>query len=380
MKKIIIFILILITILAALPIVGNKIIEKTLDQKIIRLESKGIEVLKKEQNSGYLNTSRHYEFIDNGNKYGIDLKYSNLPFTEDVTLDLYPLSVSKNILEDLKAKDKGFAQYLEKFLKNKGILYHMNYNLMSAEFDGFVKDIDESYIMKNNSKLVVKVLGTKFKGKGDLRSPSTLQTSSKKINLEVQDAKDMMAIDISNAHLDANSNFNDEKAQVYSRFYFDDLFLKSNNEELNATSFNYDINISNIDKQAYKEFIASKQSKQTLYKLLSKGIDIDINNLSLKNAHLNQENLQGFKISSDMKLEEDKNLGLKMNISPLLVLPSLEIDFKSKISKKMLDKIIKDSLIPNIIVKYQTSTGDDIVFDVSYLQGVLIVNGKTILG
>lgn len=380
MKKIIISILIIISIVAALPILGNKIIEETLDKKIARLESKGVEVLKKEHDSGYLNTSRHYEFIDNGNKYGLDLKYSNIPLTEDVTLELYPLSAPKNILDDLSQKDKGFAQYVEKFLENKGILYHLDYNLISGEFNGFVKDIDESYTMKNNSKLVVKVFGTKFKGKGDLRSPSTMQTSSKKIKLEVKDARDMMAIDISNAYLDASSNFSAQKAQIASKFYFDTIFLKSNNRELNATSFNYDINISNMDKQAYKEFISSKQSEKTLIKLFSKGIDIDIGDLSLKNAHLNQENLKGFKISSDMQLEKDKNLGLKMKISPLLALPNLEIDFKSKISQKIVAEIIKNSLIPNTFIKYQTSSGDDVVFDISYQQGVLVVNGKTILG
>lgn len=380
MKKIIISILIIISIVAALPILGNKIIEETLDKKIAKLESKGVEVLKKEHDSGYLNTSRHYEFIDNGNKYGLDLKYSNIPLTEDVTLELYPLSAPKNILDDLSQKDKGFAQYVEKFLENKGILYHLDYNLISGEFNGFVKDIDESYTMKNNSKLVVKVFGTKFKGKGDLRSPSTMQTSSKKIKLEVKDARDIMAIDISNAYLDASSNFSAQKAQIASKFYFDTIFLKSNNRELNATSFNYDINISNMDKQAYKEFISSKQSEKTLIKLLSKGIDIDIGDLSLKNAHLNQENLKGFKISSDMQLEKDKNLGLKMKISPLLALPNLEIDFKSKISQKIVAEIIKNSLIPNTFIKYQTSSGDDVVFDISYQQGVLVVNGKTILG
>lgn len=380
MKKIIISILIIISIVAALPILGNKIIEETLDKKIAKLESKGVEVLKKEHDSGYLNTSRHYEFIDNGNKYGLDLKYSNIPLTEDVTLELYPLSAPKNILDDLSQKDKGFAQYVEKFLENKGILYHLDYNLISGEFNGSVKDIDESYTMKNNSKLIVKVFGTKFKGKGDLRSPSTMQTSSKKIKLEVKDARDIMAIDISNAYLDASSNFSAQKAQIASKFYFDTIFLKSNNRELNATSFNYDINISNMDKQAYKEFISSKQSEKTLIKLFSKGIDIDIGDLSLKNAHLNQENLKGFKISSDMQLEKDKNLGLKMKISPLLALPNLEIDFKSKISQKIVAEIIKNSLIPNTFIKYQTSSGDDVVFDISYQQGVLVVNGKTILG
>ncbi len=380
MKKIIILLIILLTIIAAIPIVGNKIIEETLDKKINKLESKGIEVLKKEKKAGYLNTSRHYEFIENGTQYGLDLKYSNIPFTEAVSLDIYPLSVPQELLADLKTKDKGFALFLEDFFKNKGILYHMEYNLIDGDFNGYVKNIDEKYTMTNNSQLKVKILGTTFKGNGDLRSPTTIETFSKKINLVVEDVNNHMAIDISNIQLDANSGFSSEKAEIYSKVSFDDIYIKSNNKELNASTFNYDINVTNIDKKAYKEFISSKQSQESVVKLLSKGVNINIKEFSCKKITLNKEDLQGLTLSSDMQLEADNNLAFKMRISPLLALSNLDIDFKSKISKKIVDEIIKESLIPNAVMKHKSISGDDIVFDLYYKQGKLVVNGKTILG
>lgn len=380
MKKTIIILAILISIIAAIPIVGNQIIEETLDKKLIKLESKGITILKKEKNLGYLNTSRHYEFTENENKYGLDLKYSNIPFTQAVSLDIYPLSVSKEILSDLKAKDEGFALYLENFLKNKGILYHMEYNLISGTFNGYIKDINEKYTMNNNSHLEVKVLGTTFSANGDLRSPSSIQIFSKRINLVAKDSQDHMAVDISNIHLDANSSFTNEKAQVYSKVYFDDIYLKSTQKELNASAFNYDANVSNVDINAYKEFISSKQSEDSFLKLLSKGIDINVKDFSIKKVVLNGEELKGLKISSDMQLQADKNLAFKMRISPLLALTNLDIDLKSRISKKIIKEIIKESLIPNAILKYKTTSGEDVVFDLYYKQGKLVVNGKRILG
>lgn len=380
MKKTIIFLVVLLLILASMPIVGKKIIEETLDKKIHRLETKGIEILKQDKDEGYLNTSRHYEFLNKGIKYGADLQYSNIPFTEAVSLTLYPLTASDEILYDLRNKDEGFAKYIENFLLNKGLLYHINYNLISGDFDGYLKDIDEEYTMKNNSLLKVKVLGTTFNGNGDLRSPSDVKILSKEINLKISDTRDIMALDIANIHLDAKSLYSERKAQLKSHFYFDTFHLKSNNEELNASMFNYDVNITNIDKQAYKEFISSKQTKASLLKLLSKGLDISIGDLSLKNATSNNENLEGFKISSELMLQADKNLGFKMAISPLLALSNVEVDFKSKISKKLLAEVIKNSSFPNTFIKYQTSSGDDVVFNFSYEQGKLIVNGKTILG
>lgn len=379
MKKTFIFIFIFILALGVIPIVGNQIIEETLDKKIAKLETKGLEVLKKEKTTGYLNTSRHYEFIENEIKYGLDLQYSNIPFTEDVILDIYPLSAPKSFINDLKNKDKAFASYLEEFLQNKGVLYHMEYNLISGDFNGYVKDIDEKYTMSNKSRLKVKVIGTTFKGNGDLRSPSTLQTSSKKINLEVEDVQEQMVLDVSNMSLKASSNFTQDKAQLHSTLHFDDIYLKSNTGELNASTFNYDVNVSNIDKKAYKAFLSSKKSENSTIKLLSKGVDIDVKDFSLKNVVLNKEDLNGFIISSDMQLEADKNLAFKINLSPLLALSNLDIDFKSKVSKKIIDAIIKDSLIPNSFIQYQTSSGDDMVFDLSYKQGSLVINGKTIL-
>ncbi len=380
MKKTAIFIFILLSISAALPIIGNQIIEETLEKKINKLESKGINILKRERKSGYLNTSRHYEFLLDGTKYGIDLKYSNIPFTEAVSLDLYPLSVPLNILKDLEKKDKGFANFIKEFVRDKGILYHINYNLIDANFDGFVKDVDETYTMKNKSIFKVKFLGASFKGNSDVDSPFRIETFVKKINLEVEDRKDLIAIDIANIKLNANLHSSNEKVQLDSQIYFENMYLMSNNKDLNISSFHYDTNISNIDKKAYKEFLNSKQSNKSLVKLLSKGVDINISRLSSKNVNRYGENLKGFTLSSDMHIKADKNLAFKLRISPLLALSNLEIDFKSKISKKIIDEIVKGSFIPKKFIKYRTSSGDDVFFDFFYEKGVLIVNGKTILG
>ena len=120
MKKIIIAFVIIIFALLLLPILGNELVKNTLNEKIELLKSKGIKVETTYEKEKYLTSSRHYEFILSdadkflnyltqlsnkelpeyapallvGSKIGMDLKYSNIPFFKDVSVDVYPMSIS----------------------------------------------------------------------------------------------------------------------------------------------------------------------------------------------------------------------------------------------------------------------------------------------
>ena len=63
MKKIGIFILVAVLVAAALPIIGNKLIENSLDDRLTTLSSYGLEVSKAETDSSYLSTKKHFEFL-----------------------------------------------------------------------------------------------------------------------------------------------------------------------------------------------------------------------------------------------------------------------------------------------------------------------------
>lgn len=215
MKKIIIFIVVAVILAAVLPIIGNKLVENSLDDRLTTLSSYGLEVSKAETDSSYLSTKKHFEFLLRDadkfvaylNKYsdqqippyvnaafegvliGADIEYSNIPLSKAVTINIYPLSLSKNMMSSIKEDDLDFYNYLEKFLHSKGVLYHINYNIVSEDFDGYIQDIQESHTLKDGTKLSLNLLSATFSGNGELIAPNSIISNIQTINMEIDSAK-----------------------------------------------------------------------------------------------------------------------------------------------------------------------------------------------
>ncbi|MEJ2414162.1 MAG: hypothetical protein P8Y22_02660, partial [Sulfurimonas sp.] len=167
MKKLSIIIVLVVGALAALPIIGNQFVSTTMDDRISELKTHGIGVKNSSENSSYLTSSKHYEFILNDgakfidflNQYatnqippyvdsvidgvvvGVDVEYSNIPFFSTASVDIYPMNFSEKMMNSLKRKDIKFYDQLNTFLGSKGMTYHINYHLSSEQFDGYIKDI-----------------------------------------------------------------------------------------------------------------------------------------------------------------------------------------------------------------------------------------------
>jgi hypothetical protein len=459
MKKISIFLFIVVLLIAMIPIIGNTLVKDTLEAKLQKLESQGIKVIKSDEDVSYFETSRHYEFLVEdsgkfihylqkysdeqlppytnalvgGTKVGVDLKYSNIPLSKAVSLDIYPLALPSEVMKDLESKDSAFSQYIEKFLFKKGLLYHIDYEIVSKEFSGYIKDVEENYKLQNNSNVVVILSGTTFKGRGDLIAPSSLQVVSKKIDIKFLNAQEEMSvflenfnssstfenqttylsssslaslrinlkkiaqekesIDISKIYINMSSNTQNDKAEINTKLSFETMQTKFEHTDIHASGFNYDFAVSQMDKEAFEKLrvLVSKVKtsnadrlnrdiKNRIIDLLSKGIQVNIIDLSTKNILINGEDIKGFRISSEIDLKEDRNLATKMMISPLLALGSMDFDFKSKISKKILKAVLASSPMLAFLNTYTKTKEDEVEFDISYREGNLKINGKTILG
>ena len=419
------------------------------------LKSNGIEVKNVREDSRYLSTSMHYEFelrdmdkfieftsqysnlqlppyasrLLNSTIVGADLEYSNIPLTQALSLDIYPLSLSTEIMNDMKKTDESFYNYIKNFISKKGILYHINYNIVSEDFDGFIKDISENHTLKNSSKLLVNILGTSFSGNGSLIAPELLQTDAQKIMIKVLNAREEMSINlsefssrstfetrttynsfvklksislntkdisagdssvnISDLALNISSTTQANKAQLNSKSSCSNINIDSKIFNLNLSNFNYEIDMSDIDKDSLEEFIVllSKlrtnnsarvftKIKDTTLNMLSKGIKLDIKDLSLKNIKLNGDDLKGLSIKSTMILKEDKYLAKKIYYGPLFIAQNLDINFNFKLSKKMFSKIASVTPMAIFTQRYAKSSGDDLIFDFTFIKGEFKVNSK----
>jgi len=457
MKKIAIFILVLVLIAAALPVVGNKLIENTLNDKLSTLGTYGLDVSKAQTDSSYLTTKKHFEFLLKDaqqfvaylNQYsdkqippyvdamfegvliGADVEYSNFPLSKDVVIDIYPLTLSQKMMQDIKADDLDFHNYLEKFLHSKGILYHINYNIVSENFDGYIKDIKESYTLKDGTIISLDLLNATYSGNGELIAPNTLVSNVERINLAVDNVKTKLTFildgfsssstfesqstyltsgDLTNLKLSVDAidenlffNVNDikvnfssnsqgDKAEINSRSSLKDLSIQSDKIDLVMKDFIYDMAISGLDKDSLEELrvitskskvsaasVLQKDMQNAVIKLMSHGLELDIAKLSLNNVTLNQtENLEGFSVKSKLQIKEDKDLAQKINLSPLLVANNIDMTINIKLSQQLYAKLTDGMPVTSMASSYAKYDANNVLFDIAFINGAFTVNGKAL--
>jgi len=458
LKKFIIFIVVAMILVAALPIVGNKLVENSLDDRLSTLSSYGLEVSTAQTESSYLNTKKHFEFllrdadkfVEYLNKYsdkqippyvnaafegvliGADVEYSNIPWSKAVVIDIYPLALSQNMMSSIKEDDLDFHNYLEKFLHSKGVLYHINYNIMSENFDGFVQDIKESYTLKDGTKMSLNLLNATFSGNGELIAPNSVVSNVDTINLIIDSVKTKLVFNLDGFSSSSNfeskstylsggelkslkltlnainenlvfeatdikvnfsSNTQGDKAELNAKSSLKTMSIKSDEIDVVMKDFAYDIAISGLEKDSFEEFrIAVSKAKvaspsyslqtkmqDSIIKLLSHGLKIDIAKFSLGNITLNEiENLEGFDVKSKFIIKEDKDLAGKINLSPLLVAKNIDMTINIKLSKPLYAKLTQNAPMTSMANDYAKEDAKSVFFDITFMDGELKVNGKAL--
>ena len=457
MKKIIIFVTVTVLLIALLPIVGNKLVDNLLEDRLTTLSSHGLEVTKAQTDSSYLTTKKHFEFLlRDADKFvaylsqysdqqispyvntafegvliGVDVEYSNIPLSKAVVIDIYPLSLSKNMMSSIKEEDLDFYNYFKKFLHSKGVLYHINYNIVSEDFDGFIQDIKESYTLKDGTKMTLNLLDAKFSGNGELIAPNSLTANVDTINLDIDSAKTKVTFTlddfssssnfeshstyISSANLknfklavnamsenllleaadikvNLSSNTQGNKAELNAKSSLSLLSIKSDVVDVLMKDFAYDIALNNLDKDSFEELRVvlsrlkasstidmQKEIQDSIVKLFSHGLELDIAKLSLENITLNKtQNLEGFDIKSKFKIKEDKNLATKISLSPLLVAQNVDMSINIKLSKPLYAKLTDALPMASMLNSYAKEDDKSIVFDITFINGEFKVNSKAL--
>ena len=457
MKKSIIIVLLLLMLISILPFVGNSFMSKTIDSRLTLLKSFGLERVNDETHSSYLSTSRHFEFLlKDSHKFisylkqysdaqippyisamldgvllGADLKYSNLPFAKAVTIEIYPLSLSSEIQASISDTDVKFLAYLNKFLHAKGVLYHIEYNLLNDDFNGYVKDIKESYKLDDGLELNLVLHKASFKGNGELIAPNQLSSSVKKLELNaIKDARELtlilnsftsksnfesqntyitsaefknieflingtmqdLNVSIDDVKVNASSNDQGKTAELNSKTSIKEMQFSSDEMAFNFKGLDLNMALSKLDKKRYEELrlliatnsnlnspVSQRELQSSMFNLLEKGLVFDIANLSLKNIKTKKfGDLKGFKIKSKFTFKEDAALKQKVQISPLLALTDMNIETKIRISKEIYTQILKNRSMVAHLLKYVKVDNDDYIFDISLIDSKIIVNGKAL--
>ena len=447
MKKSIIAVVFILVLIATLPIIGNNFLKNSIDDKVAHIQSFGVEVRSDRTFSSYLFTKRHFEFyLKDSSKFmnylntfsnkqkppyldalldgfivGIDIEYSNLPFAKSSSLEIYPLNISSKMEVSLKENNPDFYNYISKFLQSKGILYHINYNLMNEKFDGYLKDIDESYAYANSMKLNLFCEKFTFKGKGELLAPSELNTKVKKIKLQAFESKQKVEIYLENlksvSSLDsqeifsnsidiktmkllilgtendismsvkklkfiASSSEENDKVELSSKSSINSIHLASKINRLEMKKLNTNIILSNIDKKIYSKLLKAENSKDIYLdtiELLSKGINLKVVDASAKEINTKKlGELEGFSFNFEIKLKENAQLSKILQENPSAIASDIEMKMNFILSKKMFHTFIKANSIFSKLRTYAQEKKENYIFNIKFIDSKTTINGQVV--
>ena len=457
MKKSIIAVVVFLLLVALLPIIGNRFMKQTINNRITELKTVGLEIKKDATDSSYLATSRHIEFIlKNPQKFiaylnisahkqspayinamlhgvvlGVDIKYSNLPFVKALEVEISPLTLSDGIRDKKKKKDKDFLRYLQKFLQSKGIVYHINYNIIDKKFNGYMKDIQQKYTFKDGTKIDIELSKANFNGEGIVVAPKMMDTKIKvfhlnivqkaetfamavekfsssmhfdakssylssarvdKINMRVSGSRNDTDIDVKKLNFHASAIAKGKNTQLNARASFEQVNIISNNLNIMLKKFGFNMLANEMDKESYMKLIQllveakkgytpqiNREIHERVVTLFSKGFVVKIEKLGVENIILNgKTELHGFDFKSKFKFLADKDLVQKIKLSPLMAAPDLEVNATLQVAVALYEYLSTKSPMLERVKEYAKEKNGSYIFEMKVKDTKATVNGKAL--
>jgi hypothetical protein len=351
-------------------------------------------------------------------------------FNDSMEIDIYPLTLSDKSTKDLQKEDKEFYKYISNFLKIKGLLYHLDYNLGSESFDGYIKDIDEEYTFKDATNTKLTMSGMVFNGKGSLFHPSKINSTLDKmvvksvgktesLDLVIEDIQtsstfktkttytseasvknmefktqglEKAEMNIKGIAFNVGADTQSEKAKFTATSSFEELSFKTVTSNISLYNFNYDVAIKDVDKDGFEEFAALLSKAQTnltpelqekvsksMFHILSKGLIIDLKDISVKKvAKDSQKAVDAFSFNALLNVKPDANMLKNINTNPAEVIKNIKLDALMKISKDFFVMMNKEIPMSMLAGGFAKELGNDYVFDIKFKDSKLSVNGKEI--
>jgi len=317
MKKSIIVVALLLLIIAALPIVGNSFMKKSITERLEHLSSYGIVLKNEHSNTSYLKSSRHFELylqdakafsaylesissqqlapytdiLLEGLTLGVDLEYSNLPFAKAVTLEMYPVALPQKTAQKLQKEDPHFFLFVEKFLQKRALLYHVEYNFINSDFKGYLKDINEHY-KEQTTAMDFTLEKALFHGNGELLAPKEFTFKARSLHFSMEDgrekvlfvaekltttnnflsknsylsslgvavakmslegARENVKMVVKEFHLNASSHEELQSIEMHTKTSFKEFYMHAREKEILLKKFHFDVAMSDVNKTKYME-------------------------------------------------------------------------------------------------------------------------------
>ncbi len=461
MKKLIFAIVALVGVVAVLPFVGNTVVQKTIEQRLELFESYGLDSKLLRKESGYLETKLHYrmkitdkkkflEYLEqfsskqippyvesllDGVTFGVDIAYNNIPLSKKVVVEFYPTALSQESMQTISKESPKLADFITRILQKRALFYHVEYDVVSITFKGYVKDFDESAQLENNVSLHLFYNGVEANGEGLIVAPAkmdlkigtiALAVESSENKLEValnglkedyafenetnffnrieidslvsgfadKQAKRRIDLKVKKTFIDVNVQERKKRLDIASKSGFEQLLIDGGGERYTFDSFAYEGALQEVDAESFVtiEKIFKKAStmgrsltqqeaqavQNALVKLLAKGLRIDIRRLVLKRLSVPKaKNIEGFAIDAHLRIKPDSALVSNQNDPKRL---AKNISFRSHIDLSLPFYAFLNNFYPIDIMaaQFKKLDNDHVLFDIDYENGKVKINDKVL--
>ncbi len=343
-------------------------------------------------------------------KLQVELKSS----PSGISADIYPKSLPST-------KNSKNSYLIKELIDNKKFLLHIDYNTQSKDFSGNLKDIDEDL-----REGVIKLKGFTFEGNS---ADDKLEVNYRLDQFAAVDKKSGPLFEIenvsSNNSYEGKNRENQNGETTIERVAFNsidktggfslknikfniisdessgmlDTAIKSNislievnkpNDKVRLDGVSFDYSLKDIDLGIYDELVQSiEESKlkpydpsiqqkvsQSLFKLLTAGMEISIDRLGVENIKTKDGDFGEASISLKLKAKNDPDLLQKIMINPILASSSLTIDSKIVVSDKIFAKIQDNPKGAMTAMFPPISKNATKIYNLSIKDGQMSINGQ----
>jgi hypothetical protein len=351
-----------------------------------------------------------------GMKVGVDLAYLQDAYSA-ISCDLYPTTLPDTLTQgELTDEEKNTLAKINRLFQAKTFLLHIDINNLLDGFKGYVNDIDEtfgepdeevtmqmkamhfegeiddqkvtsvhqtleSFLIKAEEVLSIELIGIKsnYRLTGTTRYDVTAGYSVEKLSFK-ETMMHMRSMTIN--HIEANTTtvISNDLAESELSTKIETIEVKENNSTNKVTDLALNINISNLDINAFEALQQADPADQEkidkiVQEIISKGVSIEVPNLSVEKLYTQRKEMDGFTINAKVDIDKDLDLA-QMQANPMVGISAIKADLNLSLSETLHTFISKQpqALIAMMMFQPKEENGKK-VYQIKLENGILTVNG-----
>lgn len=371
-------------------------------------------------NQGQHITTNDIEILK-GMQVGMDIEY--MPTASDaIAMDIYPIKLPTIFYQNIDSDNKVAVDELEKMIKEKLFLVHINFNKLLSSFDGYAKDIDREF-KDNNITAHFVSKGFKFNGtiedekiedikqKLDTLSfkvdeqfninllgvTATIKNSDKTLNSDIEYSiksfdinskiEETFSLKINDITGISQDKLKGDLLDSESKVKIASIDFSQNGQKTILNSISMDSIAKNINKKALEklEKLSSENMDNNssfeqfiplLKDIIKDDISIDIPNISIAKVTSDGKSFDGFTLKALAKVSKDFDLK-SLDSDPLAISKLVNAKVNIEASTELVSVISSNpqAMVMMMILQPIEKNGKK-YYDIEFSKGSLKINGK----